>query len=566
MSTPARTPSTASPAPRRGRLARAVRAAVAEIFGFDEPAKAPPARRVTRTAYHGAESNRFNLEWRTANASADTDLLGSLMVLRARARDLSRNNPYIERFQQLLVSNLMGPGGVGHQAQVRGPNGELDERVNDRIEAAWRAWSTGPVTADGKLPLLGFAGLQLETCAVDGEAFTRQIRSRDFPHGLALQPIDPDLVDERLIHRGGPDGNEIRLGVEIDGYGRPLAYHVWDWPDYVPGSESRGRQRMSASEILHHYRMRRAHQTRGVSWIAKAMTDTQDLAGYDEAVIIGARAGANQVAIATWKNPDMAPTPASNEDEETARKPLQMDLNPGTIMELDPGLEMSPFDPKQPSGVYADFTKTVLRRVACGLGPAYASLTGDLREVNYSSTKVGLQTERELWQLLQQWWIFTFLQPIYETWLQTALLTGALELPNPDWRAYTAVKWQPRGWVSPEPAREAAATESDLRLGLTSRQRILASRGDDYFAILEELRQEREAAAEAGVSVDAPLAGGAPALAPGSEDDDEPSEPEDDAPAEEADDDEPARGGRAARAAVATNRVAALRRNGHGGR
>jgi lambda family phage portal protein len=180
---------------------------------------------------------------------------------------------------------------------------------------------------------------------------------------------------------------------------------------------------------------------------------------------------------------------------------MQMDLNPGTFTELDPGLEVVPFDPSQPSGVYADFTKTVLRRIASGLGLSYASLSNDLREVNYSSTKVGLQAEREMWRTLQEWWVVSFVQPLYLCWLEAATLSGALHLERPDWRLYTAVKWVPRGWAWVDPLKEVQATKEELALGLTSRQRILAEQGGDFAALVEELGQENEMAAAAGVMI-----------------------------------------------------------------
>lgn len=154
-----------------------------------------------------------------------------------------------------------------------------------------------------------------------------------------------------------------------------------------------------------------------------------------------------------------------------------------------------PFDPSQPSGVYADFTKTVLRRIASGLGLAYASLSNDLREANYSSARVGLLIEREMWRTLQDWWIASFLQPLYVRRLEAATLSGALELPRADWLEYAAVKWVPRGWPWVDPQSDVQASEAELHLGLTSRQRLSRERGRDFAVILDELRQEREMAA-----------------------------------------------------------------------
>ncbi len=496
----------------RSRFARAARAAWRELRGAGRSAAAPVAepaapartRRVARASYHAADEGRLRQDWRVGNYSADQEIRRAIALARARARDLARNNPYVGRYLGLLSANVLGSTGISHKAQVRRPDGSLDEVVNDYLEERWQTWTRGPVSVSGRLSLRPFQSLQLEEVAVSGEAFTRTVVGREFPDGLALLEVDPDLVAETIERRAQRDGSEVRMGVEVDARGRRVAYHIWDWPDYVPGATMRGLNRVPASEILHHYRQRRAHQTRGFSWIAPVMLDIQDLAGYDESVILGARAGANQMAFVSWKDPSLAAV--STEDDD--RKPLELELAPLTVTELEPGQEVQPFNPSQPSDVYADFTKGVQRRIATGLQVAYASLTGDLRDVNYSSTKVGIAAEREMWKDLQQWWIESFLQPLYLKWLETAWLSGALKLPGGDWRAYTAVEWVPRGWPWIEPQREAGAAKDEVALGISSRQRIHQEQGTNFFDVLEELAQEKKAAEDLGISIDPPASAG----------------------------------------------------------
>ena len=584
MSTPSTMP--ADSASRRSPIARAVRAAVRELFDLREPAPAPapaPARAIAvgRSAYRGAEVTKYNLDWRTMNDAPDNEIGTAMMTLRSRARDLARNNPYIKRYRSLLGANIIGSSGITHQAQVRfvnpdGTQGDLNEPLNDYLEQKFREYRLSRVSADGKFNLDRFQVLQLGTCAVDGETLTRTIFGREFPHGLGLQPIDADLLAETYNLRAGPGDTEVRLGVEVNSWGRPLAYHFWEYPDYLPGRRARGGlRRLTAAEILHHYVSDRAGQTRGVTWLSNMMQDTQDLAGYDESVIVGARAGANQLAVAQWRDPTMAPPVTPPEGGETeARKPLQMDMVPATITELDPGLELASFDPKQPSGVYADFTKTVIRRIANGLDLSYSSLSNDLREVNYSSAKIGLLMEREIWKMIQEWWIDSFTLPLYLRWLEAATLSGALQLPTPDWRAYSAVNFQARRWPWAEPQREIGATKDMISLGLTSRQRVLAEQSDsDVRKVLDELAQEEKMASERKLSIAGDGAGAQPAPAnpkrdaadedpdPAAADDDEPDEPDDD----DAEDDEPAK---PRKQTARSSRVAALERrpaaNGHG--
>ncbi len=498
--------------PRGNRFQRAARAAIAELFGSGpvSPTATQTSRdrSIARGAWQGADTSRFTLDWRTGNASADNDIRGALAVLRSRARDLARNNPYIERYLGLLNTNVISSDGFGHQPQVRGNGGKLEKGINDELKAQFKKWTESTVSVDGKLDFLGFQSLQLEAAAVDGESFTRRIIGRQFPHGLGLQPIDADLVAETVSRTLNRDGAEVRMGVEIDAFGSPVAYHCWDWPDYTPGSQGRGLQRYPASEMLHHYRMRRAHQTRGVTWLARTMVDVQDVAGYDEAVILGARAGANQLGFVEWSD---AAAPIVNPGDD--RTPRKYELNPATVTELDPGQHFNGFDPSQPHAVYSDFTRTILRRMASGLGISYESLSNDLSAANYSSARVGLMIERELWKLLQKWWVRSMLHPVYQSWLETAFLTGVLDLPGGDWRQYAAVKWVPRGWPWVDPKNDVEASEKELALGLNSHTRLAQERGRDFYELLEERAAEQEAADTAGVSIDGGAAAAAAAVA-----------------------------------------------------
>jgi len=468
------------------------------------------------SAHKGAEVSRLRPGLFGGIRGPDAEIQWDLRMLRARARALRRNNPYIENYLNLLHSNVLGPEGPAHQAQVRNDAGDLDEEINDTIEAAWRDWAEGPVTADGQMNLALFRQLQLETNAVDGEAFTLPLVGAEFRHGLALDSFDPDLVDEKMSRAAGREGPEIRMGVEVSPLGRPLGYYVWDYPEYGPGRQNRGRQRYDAADVLHQFRRRRGHQTRGVTWLTAAIVDTQDLDGFEEAVIVGARAAANQLGVV--ESGDAASWSAPDDDGE--RKPAEMELNPGTILELDPGQKFTGFAPEQPTAVYPPFVKNRLRRLAGALGVAYEALANDREGVNYGSMRGGSLIERDLWRLRQAWWSLTFEQPIRQRWLQTALLTGALVLPSRDWRKYTALKVVFRGWPWVDPLKDAQTAELEIELGLNSRTRIHAQRGSVFTEVLAELGQERDEAARLGLEIEPQRGAAAPTASPEAEDGD----------------------------------------------
>src|SRR5512138_1595435 len=169
------------------RVGRAFRLAWNEIAGPTQ-----------RAAFDGAGVHRLLLDWIAQARSADEEVRGDLRLLRARARELGRNNSYVKRYFRLLQNNVIGPMGIRLQAQVWAGD-RLDAATNGAIEAAWNEWASAPVTVDGKLTLRRFEKLILKTVACDGEAFVRLWRGYEGnAHGLAIQAIDADLIDETL--------------------------------------------------------------------------------------------------------------------------------------------------------------------------------------------------------------------------------------------------------------------------------------------------------------------------------------------------------------------------------
>jgi len=131
--------------------------------------------------------------------------------------------------------------------------------------------------------------------------------------------------------------------------------------------------------------------------------------------------------------------------------------------------------------------------------------------------------------MIQDWWIFSFLQPVYERWLRNAMLTGALKLRNVDPRAYSNVLWVPRGWDWVDPKNDLEATEIELRLGGTSLTDVVSAKGGDLAAIVERRKAEKKLFEDADLPLPSYLqpAPGAAAPPAGGQSDDH-DEPEDD--------------------------------------
>ena len=477
--------------PFHQRLSRAFHLAWREIRG-------------QRGVFDGAGVHRLLMDWIAQARSADDEIKGDLRLLRARARELGRNNSYVKRYFRLLVTNVIGPMGIKLQAQVWAGD-QPDTKANTAIEEAWNTWASSPVTVDGKLTLRRFEKLILKTTACDGEAFIRLWRGFEGnPHGLAVQAIDADLMDETFNRSRRGTQNEIRMGVEIDSIGRPVGYWIWDG---VGTDLMRERYFIPASEMLHIYDPERVNQTRGVTWVHSVMVPAHMLNAYEESEAVAARIGASKMGLFEKRADSLAG------DLSSDPRPATMEANPGTFEIVPDGYEFKAWEPDHPTAQFPAFIKQMLRKIASGFSVFYNVLANDAEGVSYSTMRSFALVERDDWRSIQQDFIDMWRRPLYSAWLGMALLTGTLKLASRDPSRYMAVRHRPRGWQWIDPEKEARAAVISIQNGLGTRTGFLAEKGEDIEDVFAELAREQALAKEYGLSVSGALPAEPPAPA-----------------------------------------------------
>lgn len=487
-------------APRKASLRARVKAAVAALMGHE-------AKRAV--SYHGADASRLFSDWTASLRSADSEIMRDARKLLARARDLSKNNGYAKHYATMVVTNVLGPHGMVFQSKLRNAEGALASELNRRMEGDFGAWARGRVTVDGRLTLRQFQRLALRTVVRDGEAFVRKIVSTERnTFGLSLQLIDVALVDHTYNAAATTRTNEIRMGVEVDRDGRTIG--IWVWTAYEAESSNTGRGRtryfVPASELIHIYDPDYASQTRGYTWMHAGMASVQVLDKYEEAELFAARSAACKPGW--FESTDNSETGAAfssitSADPNTPQLPQEMEIEPGIATQLPVGWKYNQADPQHPVGAFEPFVKTVMRKIATAWSVAYNSLANNLEGVNYSSMRSGLLIERDVWRTLQQWWIDSFLTPLFEAWVATYLLTPRADgLPTFDAAYYVAgVEWQPRGWDWVDPKKEGEANVLAIDNCLDSHIRICSERGLDFERIVEEKAEAKRIAALHGVDL-----------------------------------------------------------------
>jgi lambda family phage portal protein len=465
--------------------------------------------RTNQRMYAGAAINRLESDWNVLNTSADSEIITSLRVLRARSRALVRDNEYAKAAIRIIKNNVVGSG-IGMQAQVKTGGGKLLTNVNDTIESAWEEWCDKD-TCDpaGKLCFQDMERLIMGSIVENGEVLVRKIR-QPFGRGkipYALELIEADrLVDQWSIARA-ENGNTIRMGVEQDKWGRPVAY--WFYPTH-PGDyqfqafvES-ALVRVPAEDIFHLYIPERIGQTRGVPWFHATLKRLRNMAGYEEAEIVAARAAASIVGIIESEE-DLVPDDMVD-DEGPGRAPPTLSMEPGTFQQLQPGEKFTGFNPSRPNTGLDPFMRYMLRAFATGVGVSYAPVSGDYSQSNYSSSRLALLDDRDMWRVLQGWLIRNFRLQVHRDWLEGAVLAGEISISDYYTRPkkYAEVRFKPRGWSWIDPTKEVAAYKQAVRSGFMTVGDVigLTSEHSDAEDVFKNRHAELEMMHELGLVFD----------------------------------------------------------------
>lgn len=513
-------------------LVRRLRTALARAI-------APPAAKA-RTGvrlYGGARNTRTTGNFGASAGSADAELHTSLTVLRQRSRQMVRDNAYAKRAKQLVVNNVIGPG-VGLQGQVMTTRNVLAKAVNDAIEDAWAQWcQADQCHTGGGLHFSDMERLLMGEVFEAGEVLVR-LHARAFGDSrvpLALEVIEAErLAHDHVALLGVEAGNEVRMGVEVDAFQRPVAYwirqrHHGDIRVRMDTMSDRV-ERVPASEILHLRIVSRWPQTRGEPWMHSVLRKLDDLNEYSQHEVTAARASA--ALFATIKTPEADnPLPTDTEQRADGDSRMVMDMEPLTIQQLEPGQELDLHNPTRPNAALEPFMRAMLREVAVGVTASYASLSGDYSQTNYSSSRLALLDDRDAYRALQQWWLRAFRRPLHRIWLRQAVLARAvagvgLEAYGVDPLRYESVLFKPRGWSWIDPTKEVEAFKEAVRAGFTTTTDVIAQTADgrDIEDVLATRQRELAAMAEAGVMTDtevkeAPQPAATPAGAPASQPD-----------------------------------------------
>lgn len=459
-------------------------------------AETTPARR----AFAAAQLSR-HISFMRSLEVAHQERLRDIANLRAHSRDLTNNNVYAARYRGMVSTHLVGPEGINFESEIFGANGKPKDAWNDAIESEFAAWGAC-CTADASLGWVEAQQQAAETTAVDGEILVRLVRGYPNRWGFAIEHLDADRLDH-TYSATLTNGNRIVGGVELDRWGRRVAYHIWT--AHPSDYDARPvREAVPADQILHLRREDRTQGVRGIPWITPAMVQINMVGRLWTAELTAANADANRLGVI--KGQSGSPVEEVEDAHATATE-ITSDF--ATFFGLDAGQDVVFPPSNHPNSVLPQFTSYLLKGVASGLNVSYHSISGDLSESKFSSDRTALVDERRGWRKLQGWFIRSYCNPIYRAWLEMAILSGAVSVPAPLERI-CAPRWTPETWDWVDPRADVEASIDAITFGLSTYQEELGKRGKDWSETFAQRALEQARAKELGLVLGDPQAAPAP--------------------------------------------------------
>ncbi|NLL67492.1 MAG: phage portal protein [Clostridiaceae bacterium] len=446
----------------------------------------------------GADIGPLNVDWRTTITSFAELIRQDFKIICARAEGLYRAYPVARRAISLLDNNVVGSG-IRPYPAIRYANGEQPKHVNDRLASDWERFvDSGIRSGTVKTSYYQSQSNELRTMATYGNVLFNIISSKKGSHipfsFQILKPTRLDFSKDTLFDNIKTSEKKVIHGIEINAFGEPVAFHL----------ENEGR--FSADKMILSFIPIETEQYLGLSWlypVLMAMNDHNQLFG-DQLKI-----SRMCTKLGVW---------TGREDKSALESVLNSgisDTSHRSYIELDsPGLFCSKDKPEpiQISNAIKENFKPlvdmIMGYIAMGMGFSYQAFTTDLNGANYSSGRLNSIGDNRGYTCLFKKFI-TYNESIkWAKFVEWEVLTGRLiefgvtpSVYYSDPWYYNQALWLPmdyQEWV--DPLNDMQALILSYKTGQITFKELCARTGKNMTTQLKELKEERDALIDAGLT------------------------------------------------------------------
>lgn len=425
---------------------------------------APNGLYLPDTAYVAASQTSQKLRnWLPGRGSADADLYSSHDMLVRRSRDAYRNIPIATGAIDRIVENAIGSG-LKLQIRVDRQKLKVDESqavlLERDLESRFDDWAEDC----DFLRMTNFSEQQLivlNSLLTSGDVFVNTIYDTA-QEKLFLQLLEADQICNPNFMG---DHANFRNGIEIDGYGRPIAYHVlqnhpgdifpkWEWeriPIYGEMSDKR--------RIYHIINIKRPQQHRGIPFLAPIMEMLKLVERYTDAELVAA-------VISSYLTVMIKKTDGtlfSQEENPSGYGAKDLLLGPGAVITLGKNEDATTINPSRPNTAFPFFMNSILEQIGAGLSLPKEFLILAFNS-SYSAARAAMTQAWIPIMYYRNKIIQRFCKPVFKLWME-------IEDIPPVVRAAIKTIWVGPARSSIDEEKEVNAAEKRIELGLSTRQK-----------------------------------------------------------------------------------------------
>lgn len=457
----------------------------------------------SRGGYTGGKADHITGNWRPGEAGPNRLIDQDGDLLRQRAWDLYRNNPFARSAIHGYIANVI-------------ESGISPECDDDAWELEWDRWGglsahaqrDCDITRDSTINEL--QRLWLLELLVGGGVLTHYVtmprRQQRIPLSLELISVERFAKNLSMSGRNPKTSNPIYRGVELDHLtGRTVAFHIYNTLPDDMSFDPLNTTRLSAEHCEYAFVKEKIGAKHGTTLMKAVVIWLWSLGYYADNELKASDLKSSWAYMVKTEHPDDSPLGGlQGRVTDLNGNPVAQHM-PGLIWHGGSGDTIQGTGPNVPGADSLPWIEMIERSISIGMDLSYEEVFRDFSKGSFSSVRMSRSGDKKRFRPVQTFTINHLLNPTARRFEEACVGAGIPGFPSPaeyvnsrdEWLAEQ--EWQTPGWESPNPKDDAAANHQRLLDGTISRQEICAAEGRSYKRTRKRLVREQRDREEDGL-------------------------------------------------------------------